>query len=95
VTPRGPQSLSPRAHHQVDSAAFVRAPEGNGCAERFIRTLKENRLWVQTFETMEEPRTALLRFCETYNTTLLIEWHGFVSPADFRRQQLRQTAKAA
>ena len=26
------------------SPAFVRAPEGNGCAERFIRTLKENLL---------------------------------------------------
>lgn len=24
--------------------AFVRAPEDNGCAERFIRTLKENLL---------------------------------------------------
>lgn len=24
------------------SPAFVRAPEDNGCAERFIRTLKEN-----------------------------------------------------
>ena len=31
------------------SPAFVRAPEGNGCAERFIRTLKENLLWVRTF----------------------------------------------
>jgi transposase InsO family protein len=29
------------------SPAFVREPEGNGCAERFIRTLKENLLWVQ------------------------------------------------
>ena len=26
------------------SPAFVRASEGNGCAERFIRTLKENPL---------------------------------------------------
>ena len=26
------------------SPAFVRAPEGNGCAERFIRTLKESLL---------------------------------------------------
>ena len=25
------------------SPAFVREPEGNGCAERFIRVLKENR----------------------------------------------------
>ena len=30
------------------SPAFVRAPEGNGCAERFIRTLKENLLWVRS-----------------------------------------------
>ena len=36
------------------SPAFVRAPESNGCAERLIRTLKENILWVRTFETIEE-----------------------------------------
>ena len=29
----------------IDSSpAFLRSPEGNGCAERFIRTLKENPL---------------------------------------------------
>jgi putative transposase len=77
------------------SPAFVRTPEGNGCAERFIRTLKENLLWVQTFETIEALRQALLGFRDTYNTTWLIERHGFVSPADYRRQQLQQTAKAA
>ena len=77
------------------SPAFVRTPEGNGCAERFIRTLKENLLWVQTFETIEDLRQALLGFRDTYNTTWLIERHGFVSPADYRRQQLQQTAKAA
>lgn len=36
--------------------AFVRAPEGNGCAERFICTLKENLLWVQAFDTVEKLR---------------------------------------
>jgi putative transposase len=47
----------------IDSSpAFVRAPEGNGCAERFICTLKENLLWVRTFETVEELRQALLIF---------------------------------
>ena len=40
------------------SPAFVRAPEGNGCAERFIRTLKENLPWVQTFGTVEQLRLA-------------------------------------
>ena len=33
------------------SPSFVREPEGNGVAERFIRTLKENVLWVRSFET--------------------------------------------
>ena len=29
------------------SPAFVREPEGNGCIERFLRTLKEQLLWVR------------------------------------------------
>jgi putative transposase len=77
------------------SPAFVRAPEGNGCAERFIRTLKENLLWVQTFDTIEHLRCALLAFRETYNTTWLIERHGFITPAAFRQQQLEPAALAA
>jgi len=44
-------------------------PKGNGCAERFIRTLKENLFWVHHFETIEELCQAYLTFRETYNTT--------------------------
>jgi hypothetical protein len=44
------------------SPAFVRAPAGTGCAERFIRTLKEHRLWLTTFDTVEELRLALHEF---------------------------------
>jgi putative transposase len=77
------------------SPAFVRAPEGNGCAERFIRTRKENLLWVRTFETVEELRQALLEFRETYNATWLIERHGFITPTVFRQQQLQPAALAA
>ena len=76
------------------SSAFVRAPEGNGCAGRFIRTLKENLLWVRTFETIEQLRQALLAFRETYNTNR-IEWHGFMAPTAFRQRQLQPVAKAA
>ena len=77
------------------SPAFVRAPEGNGCAERFIRTLKENLLWVQTFNTIEDLRRALLEFRQTYNTTWLIERHGFRPPSDIRAEQLSPAALAA
>ena len=77
------------------SPAFVRAPEGNGCAERFIRTLKENLLWVRTFETIEELRQALLEFRQTYTTIWLIERHGFLTPAQFRQMQLQTAVIAA
>ena len=72
----------------ASSPAFVRAPEGNGCAERFIRTLTANLLWVRTFDTVEELRQALLAFREIYNTTWLIERHGFQTPAAVRQNQL-------
>jgi hypothetical protein len=36
---------------------------------------------VRTFETVEELRQALLAFRETYNTSWLIERHGFQTPA--------------
>ncbi len=39
--------------------ACVRAPEGNGYVERFIRTFKEQLVWVKSFRTVEGPREAL------------------------------------
>jgi transposase InsO family protein len=77
------------------SPAFVRAPEGNGCAERFIRMLKENLLWVRTFDTVEELRQALIEFRDAYNATWLIERHGFRPPAVIRAEQLSPAALAA
>ena len=70
------------------SAPPRRPPEGNGRAERFIRTLKENLLWVRTFRTVEELRLALIEFRRTYNEGWLIERHGHRSPAQFRRDQM-------
>jgi putative transposase len=77
--------------------AFVRAPapEGDGAAERFVRTLKENLLCARTFETIEGLRRALPTFRDTYNTTWLIERHGFLTPDQFRQRQLQQVAEAA
>jgi transposase InsO family protein len=77
------------------SPAFVRAPEGNGCAERFIRTLKENLLWIETFDTVEQLRLALLEFREIYNTKWLIQRLGYRTPAQARQDQLSQAALAA
>ena len=68
----------------ASSPAFVREPEGNGCAERFVRTLKEQLLWLEPFATVEALRLALLAFKERYNTHWLIGRHGHRSPAAVR-----------
>jgi transposase InsO family protein len=62
------------------SPAFLREPEGNGCIERFFRTLKEQLLWVRHFETTEELTDALLEFRQRYNSQWLIERLQFQSP---------------
>jgi transposase InsO family protein len=79
----------------ASSPAFVRAPEGDGCAERFVRTLKESLLWVRTFDTVEDLRVALLEFRETYNSTWVVERHGFGRPSVVRQDQLSTAALAA
>ena len=75
--------------------AFVREPEGNGCVERFIRTLKENLLWVRHFETIEELRLALLDFAAWYNTHWLVARHGHRTPAQVRADQQLAMDRAA
>ncbi len=72
----------------TSSPAFVRVPEGNGVAERFIRTLKKQLLWVRTFRTVEELRQALHEWLQIYNEQWLVERHGFRSPAQVRRMLL-------
>jgi putative transposase len=76
----------------TSSPAFVREPEGNGVAERFIRTLKEQLLWVRTFDTVEELRLALLEFKERYNRQWLCERHGHQTPTQVRAQRLERAA---
>jgi transposase InsO family protein len=71
------------------SPSFVHEPEGNGVAERFIRTLKENLLWVQTFDTIEQLRAALHDFARRYNETWLVARHGYQTPAQVREMQLQ------
>jgi putative transposase len=77
------------------SPAFVREPEGNGCAERFVRVLKENLLWVRHFDTVEELRLALLAFQRAYNQSWIIERHGYKTPAQVRADQIGQLPMAA
>ena len=77
------------------SPSCVAAPEGNGCAERFIRTLKEQLLWVEPFETVQQLRLALLAFKDRYNQKWLVERHGHRTPAAVRQALSPSTGAAA
>ena len=71
------------------SPSFVREPEGNGVAERFVRTPKENFLRVHTFETIEELRRGLQDFVAHHNATWLVARHGYRTPNQIRAEQRR------
>ena len=77
------------------SPAFVRSPQCNGSAERFIRTLKENLLWIRTFESVDDLCQALQEFKRQYNESWLIERHNYKTPKRVREQCLSTIKKAA
>jgi putative transposase len=76
------------------SPAFVRQPEGNGCIERFFRTLKEQLLWVRHFENMDQLQLALRQFKEDYNRCWLIQRLNFRAPSQARHDLLAHKAAA-
>lgn len=51
-----------------------------------MATIRENLLWVRTFDTLKEPRHAFLDLKRRYNEQSLIEQHGF--KAQVRAAQL-------
>jgi len=74
------------------SPAFVREPVGNGCIERFFRTLKEQLLWVRHIQSVPELVRALGEFRALYNQHWLIERLGFEPPVQARRRLALQPA---
>ena len=68
------------------SPAFVRQPEGNGCIERFFRTLKEQLLWVRRFNDLAELQAALIEFRDKYNHHWIVGRLGYQTPKQARSQ---------
>jgi putative transposase len=66
----------------TDDAAFLGEPETNGCAERWIRTLKEQCLWTELPDTIDQLRQAVSGFVDRYSTSWLIQRHGHQTPKE-------------
>ncbi len=76
----------------ASSPSFVRQPEGNGCVERFIRTPKEQLLWLRRFRTTGELDQALRDFAHRFNNHWIIGRIGYRTPAQHRRDLLVEAA---
>ena len=66
------------------SPSYVGEPECNGVAERFMRTLKEQCLYLHQFQSLDEARAHIAEFLERYNTQWLIARLGHRTPVQAR-----------
>lgn len=75
----------------------VRYPEGNGRCERLIRTIKEDEVWLNIYETFAEARDRIGAFIEFYNAERIHSALGYLSPRQFatRWQHGGSSQKAA
>ena len=71
------------------SPSYVGEPQCNGVAERFMRTLKEQCLYLSQFETLEQAQQIIGEFITRYNTQWLIERLGYRTPARAEAQRPR------
>jgi putative transposase len=72
--------------------SYVGEPQCNGVAERFMRTLKEQCVYLQHFESLEQARAIIAAFIERYNTQWLIERLGHRTPAQARAEATPRAA---
>lgn len=74
------------------SHSFVAEPQCNGVAERFMRTVKEECLWLFDFEDLEQARARITEFIDLYNHEWLIERLGYRTPAVAHQELLQEAA---
>ncbi len=71
------------------SMSRVANPYDNAQAERFMRTLKYEEVYLSEYDTLSEARTSIKRFLEeVYNQKRLHSAIGYLPPAEFERSLL-------
>jgi putative transposase len=68
--------------------APVGRPTGNAVVERFIRTLKEELIWLRDWESADELRVAIAAWLHHYNTKRPHQALNWLPPAEHRALRL-------
>lgn len=79
----------------VHTFAPVGRPTGNAVAERVIRTMKEEVVWLRDWDTADELREALLAWQVRYNTQRPHQALGWRTPAEYRAEKLGLAVEVA
>ena len=72
----------------VHTFAPVGRPTGNAVAERVIRTMKEEVIWLRDWKNAAELREALLAWKVRYNTQRPHQALCWMTPAEYRSEKL-------
>jgi transposase InsO family protein len=93
-TDHGPQYTGADCKELVDrwkidhTFAPVGRPTGNAVAERFIRTMKEEVIWLKDWESAAELQEALQAWLVVYHTRRAHQALGWLTPAEYRERHL-------
>ncbi len=71
-------------------------PKGNAETERFMRTLKEELLWLEEFASLDEAQDKISAWIDFYNKRYLHSALGYKSPVEYEQiYQAENLGKAA
>src|SRR5262245_17534473 len=70
----------------------IYTPEQNGMIERFFRSLKEECVWLRSFRSFREAQREIRWWIAWYNEGRPHQALGYLSPKQFRAQQLNLVA---
>lgn len=75
--------------------APVGRPTGNAVTERFIRSLKEELIWLKDWDSLDELQAALDAFRVYYNERRPHQAHSYRTPTEYRQEHLGEAAQEA
>jgi len=59
------------------------APDDNAYVERVIRTVKEDEIWANVYDTLSEARAAIEDYINDYNNERIHSALGYLTPSEF------------